>query len=103
MYYRFKELDIFPDRQIVDLHKPACFKNRYKNIDANEICVEKPTNPEAKQLTFSSYKNTNTLKALVGITPSGSVCFISDLYGGSISDKEITSKSGFIDKLHRGD
>ena len=41
--------------------------------------IEKPSNPEAKQLTFSTYKNTNTLKALVGITPSGSVCFISDL------------------------
>lgn len=28
--------------------------------------------------------------------------FISDLYVGCISDKEITSKSGFIDKLQRG-
>ena len=36
-------------------------------------------------------KNTNTLNALVGITPSGSVCFISDLLGGCISDKKITS------------
>lgn len=72
-------------------------------IDATEIYIEKPSNPEAQQLTFSTYKNTNTLKALVGITPSGSVCFISDLYGGSISDKEITSKSGLINKLQRGD
>ena len=40
---------------------------------------------------------------MVGITPSGSVCFISDLYGGCISDKEITSESGFIDKLQRED
>ena len=107
MYYRFKELDIFPDRQIIELHKPECFKNKYEGttviIDATEIYIEKPSNPEAQQLTFSTYKNTNTLKALVGITPSGSVCFISDLYGGCISDKEITSKSGFIDKLQRGD
>ena len=107
MYYRFKELEVFPDRQIVELHKPACFKNKYKGttviIDATEIYIEKPSNPEAQQVTFSTYKNSNTLKALVGITPSGSVCFISDLYGGSISDKEITSKSGFINKLQRGD
>ena len=107
MYYRFKELEVFPDRQIVELHKPACFKNKYKGttviIDATEIYIEKPSNPEAQQVTFSTYKNSNTLKALVGITPSGSVCFISDMYGGSISDKEITSKSGFIDKLQRGD
>ena len=107
MYYRFKELEVFPDRQIVELHKPACFKNKYKGttviIDATEIYIEKPSNPEAQQVTFSTYKNSNTLKTLVGITPSGSVCFISDLYGGLISDKEITSKSGFINKFQRGD
>ncbi|XP_068749492.1 uncharacterized protein [Montipora capricornis] len=105
MYYRFKELEVFPERQIIELHKPECFKNKYKGttviIDATEN--EKPSNPEAQQLTFSTNKNSNTRKARVGITPSGSVCFISDLYGGSISDKEITSKSGFINKLQRGD
>ena len=40
---------------------------------------------------------------MVSITPSGSVCFISDLFGGCSIDKEITSKSGFIDKLQKGD
>ena len=29
--------------------------------------------------------------------------FISDLYGDCISDKDITSKSGFIDKFQQGD
>ena len=103
MYYRFKELQVFPrpDRHIVELHKAACFKNKYKGTTV--IYIEKPSNPEAQQVTFSTYKNSNTLKALVGITPSGSVCFISDLYGGSISDKEITSKYGFINKRQRGD
>ena len=65
MYYRFKELDIFPDRQIIELHKPACFKNKYKGttviIDATEIYIEKPSNPEAQQLTFSTYKNSNII------------------------------------------
>lgn len=107
VFFRFKELNIFPDRDIIELHKPQCFKDKYKGttviIDATEIYIEKPSNPEAQQLTFSSYKNSNTLKALIGITPSGSVCFVSQLYGGSISDKEITLKSGFIDKLQRDD
>ena len=31
------------------------------------------------------------------------IVFLSDLYGGSILDKEITQKSGFVDKLQRGD
>jgi len=62
--------------------------------------IEKPSNPEAQQLTFSTYNDTNTQKTLVGITPGGStsVCFISNLYVGCISNKEITSKSGFVDK-----
>lgn len=41
MYYRFKELEIFSERQITELHKPACFKNKYGGttviIDATEI------------------------------------------------------------------
>ena len=107
IYFRFKELNVFPDRDIIELHKPTCFKEKYKGttiiIDATEIYIEKPSNPEAQQLTFSSYKNSNTLKALIGITPNGSICFVSDLFGGSISDKDITLKSGLIEKLQRND
>lgn len=35
-------------------------------IDATEIFIQKPQNPSAQQLTFSSYKSHNTFKALVG-------------------------------------
>lgn len=94
IYFRFKEFNVLPDRDIIKLHKPTYFKEKYKGttviINATEIYTEKPSNPEAQQLTFSSNKNSNTLKALIGITPSGSICFVSDLFGGSISDKEIS-------------
>lgn len=107
MFFRFKKLDMFPSREVVELHKPECFSKKYKSttliIDATEIYIEQPSNPEAQQVTFSTYKNSNTLKALVGIVPKGSVCFVSELYGGCISDKEITQKSGLVDKLHHGD
>jgi hypothetical protein len=36
------------------------------------------------------------MKALVGITPSGATAFVSDLYPGSISDKEITVKTKIV-------
>ncbi|XP_067036280.1 uncharacterized protein [Acropora muricata] len=62
-----------------------------------------PSNPEAQQLTFSSCKNSNTLKALVGIIPKGSIAFVSTLFGRSISDKEITLRSGLVEKLKYGD
>ncbi|CAF2104195.1 unnamed protein product [Rotaria magnacalcarata] len=42
-------------------------------------------NPQAQQDTWSTYKNTNTVKALVGITPNGVVSYISSLYGGATS------------------
>ena len=67
-------------------------------IDATEIFVEQPAIPELQQLTFSSYKNHNTYKGLIGISPTGAVVFVSDLYPGSISDKELTRRCDMLDK-----
>ena len=107
LYVKFKEVPIWPCRELIDEYMPACFRTMYPKIkciiDATEIFIKMPSNPTAQQLTFSSYKNHNTLKALIGITPSGAVSFISDLYGGSISDKKIVVKSGFLKLLEPGD
>ena len=62
-----------------------------------------PAMPEIQQLTFSRYKNHNTYKALVGISPSGVVTFVSELFPGSISDKEIVRRSGLLGLLEAGD
>jgi hypothetical protein len=43
--------------------------------------------------TFSTYKNMNTLKTLVGCTPRGLVSYVSDVYGGSTSDRQICERS----------
>ena len=65
IFCRFKELEVFPPQEIAHLHMPECFKKKYPTttliIDATEIYIEKPNNPETQQLTFSSYKNTNNL------------------------------------------
>lgn len=43
VFFRFKELKMFPDRDIVELHKPQCLKDKYKGttviIDAKEIYI----------------------------------------------------------------
>ena len=104
---KFKEVPIWPSRELVDKMIPTCFKNEYPTtrciIDATEIYIQQPSSPIAQQLTFSSYKNHNTFKAIVGITPSGAVSFISKLFGGSISDKELTQQCGILDLLQPGD
>ena len=86
---------------------PKAFKELYPStrviIDATEIFVERPSMPELQQIAFSSYRNHNTYKALVGISTGGVVTFVSKLYSGAISDRELTKKSGLLDLLERGD
>ena len=39
----------------------------------------------------------------MGISPSGIITYVSSLYAGSISDKELTRCSGILDLLEQGD
>jgi len=71
--------------------------------DATEVYIEKPSLPDLPQMIFSSYKNKNTFKVLVGISPSEAITFISILYSGSISDKELTRQIGILALLERDD
>jgi hypothetical protein len=86
---------------------PECFKGLYNDvrvvIDCTEIQLEKPSDLESQAATFSMYKHCNTVKALIGISPSGVPTFISDAFEGSISDNDITLKSGLVDKLEAFD
>jgi hypothetical protein len=83
---RFKK---FPDVRVI--------------VDCCEFYIQKPTIPESQKSTWSSYKSYNTVKLLVGITPTGVFSFIPPLWTGSISDKEIVKKSGLINYLEEGD
>lgn len=102
-----QELILILPRDALKDKMPKLFKEFYPNtaliIDCTEIQMENPSALDKKSSCYSSYKSRPTMKSLVGITPSGVIAFVSSLYPGSTTDKEITIKSGLLDKLKRGD
>ncbi|GFT07868.1 uncharacterized protein NPIL_574451 [Nephila pilipes] len=104
---KLKLLDIFPTKSTVIEYIPLPIRFGNKDIriviDCTEFPIQKPSSPVEQQLTFSRYKNTNTLKGMIGITPNGAISFISPLYCGSLSDKQLFIKSKLMDRLEPND
>lgn len=108
MDYRLCQLIYWPKRNNLWKTMPMCFKYAFGNkvivvIDCFEVFIEKPTNLLARAQTFSSYKHHNTIKILIGITPQGTVSYVSEAWGGRTSDKFLTENCGFLDKVLPGD
>jgi len=53
--------------------------------------------------TWSNYKHHNTVKVLLGITPQGVICFVSEWWGGRVSNVHLTEHCGILKKLLPGD
>ena len=98
IYLKFGQICIWPSREKVDECMPESFHQKYKStrviIDCTEVRCQIPSGLLLNSELFSLYKNYVTLKGLVGITPIGAVTFISQLYTGNISDREIVTRSG---------
>ena len=107
LYLQFQCIPFWPSKEMIVADMPESFRRLYPStrviLDATEVRVEKPGLPSLQQVTFSNYKNTNTYKVLIGISPSGIITFVFKLYAGSISDKELTRCSGIMDLLQPGD
>lgn len=89
----------------------TCLPNAFKSFPNCRVivdCTEVYTSVSRQSMnvqrdTYSSYKHRNTCKVLIGIAPNGVITFVSSLYPGSTSDKNITLKSGILDQLVPGD
>lgn len=108
MFLELSEINIWLDRETIDHYFPSRFQKLFPStrviLDATEIPIEKPSNCNSQRMTFSTYKNRNTLKALIGISPRGQVTYISDCYGGSTSDRQIIERSDLMSgMLEKGD
>ena len=107
LYLEFKELCVWPSRELVSFYAPTNFKRTFPStrvvIDGTEIPIQRPKQPSLQQATCSTYKNRNTVKVLVGVTPAGMVSYISDVYGGSASDRQISERSALVTMCEPGD
>lgn len=108
MYTRMKSLIIWPSREALWKTMPMQFREHFGKkvtviIDCFEIFIDRPSNLKARAETWSAYKHHNTIKYLIGITPQGTVSYISNAWGGRASDKHITENCGFLNNILPGD
>lgn len=84
---------------------PACFAkfpNTVTVLDCTEIKTVKFGCITCRTCTYSHYKGTNTVKLLIGVSPSGLINFISLAASGKTSDKAIFNLTDLANKLKPG-
>ena len=68
-------------------------------LDATEVETTRAWLTDLAYYLWSPYKHRPTGKILIGVTPSGAICYVSGVYGGRLSDSELTQRSGVIQAL----
>lgn len=105
MSLHWKSLDLWVNKETVQSYMPLDFHDKFPStrvvLDATECPIKKL--PLAQQITFSSYKNRNTVKVLIGMAPSGLISYVSPCYGGSCTDRQIIERSDILDKFNYND
>ncbi len=83
-----KPLFVWPDRGAITQNLPSTFKTSCRKlrciIDCTEFFIQRPRSLQLQAATWSDYKKHNTVKVLVGITPTGTISFLSKAYGGQM-------------------
>ena len=104
IYVKLGSFSTWPTQKQIRETMPESMKNKCPTlewiIDACEMQCEWAKSLVTQSQSYSSYKNRNTMKCLVACTPSGQIGFVSKLYTGNISDREIVKRSGFLNMPH---
>ena len=104
---RLKPLIHWPNRGELYTTMPMEFRRSFPKcvciIDCKEVFVERPSDLKARAQTWSNYKQHNTIKILIAISPQGTISYVSKAWRGRVSDKYITEHCGVLDTLINGD
>ncbi|XP_074653656.1 uncharacterized protein LOC141907814 [Tubulanus polymorphus] len=98
LYCHFNDMRsvMFPDRTVLRRFLPKSFKG-FKNVrcsvDCTEFFCEMPRDFTRQGNLYSNYKHHHTFKCLIAVAPNGTAVFVSKLFEGAVSDREIFEKS----------
>ena len=88
MAAKLSHLIKWPDRDTLQETMPFSFKRFFKEccviIDRTQVFIERPSDLLARPQVWSNYKHYSTLKFLIGITPQGTISYVSPCAGGTI-------------------
>uniref|UniRef100_A0A1S4M6H5 DDE Tnp4 domain-containing protein n=1 Tax=Ixodes scapularis TaxID=6945 RepID=A0A1S4M6H5_IXOSC len=83
--------------------RDTMFTHARRIIDCTEVFIQRPTSLSAQSQTSPSYEHHNTIKGLVVIAPSEAITFLSQAWGGRVSDKEPMQKCGILNIVEQDD
>lgn len=70
-------------------------------LDATEYTVDNVWQTDARRALYSQYKKKHTAKLLIAISPAGAISWVSDAYGGRMSDAQLVKQCGILEELAR--
>ena len=102
MYFSIGSIPIWSTREQINEEKAEIFKRTHPSthciLDCTELYCQRPSSLSTHSSLYSHYKDHVTYKALIVVSLSSAIIFVSELHDGSISDEEIVRKSGILEK-----